>query len=654
MLALAIAPWQFSGFWPASYDYLPQSLFSGCSALAALMLALTPATSAPRSRLGLLLAALLCWMALASPATVYWHDTLLELARVFSAAAWFWIARELLQEQFAARARLLLAAAVLGALWVALPPVVAFLRTRQRQSSDAFYNVNLYANYCAMILPFALTFALSARRAAAPAWRGRVAALGILASLFIAFGLVVSASKGGLLAMVCGCVAWLAIALRARGGLVRSFIGANRAAVLAGGVLLVLVVGAAGVKTVGPRILASRSSENHSTMFRVYTWRAAVKMISARPVTGWGAGSFPSAMTAFSETGYTRSAHQSWLQLAAESGVPALLLLAAACVTGLANGWRAARTARWSEAAAGTGCVTAFMVHACVDSGWGILSIVLLLMSALALLDSATHGDVEAEAVAPDAGGRGNLRLPWLGVVILLAAGVWVGQRASAGEDARLAAREAARRGQGTEALRLANEAVAADPLGARMYSNRAQAQESSGNDAGPDWANATRLRSTDAHLWLQWAEYRIARGNDASEQFDKAVQLAPNDSDVRLKRGEWRLNKGDAGGWLDFEHIAAQLDAPYGRYPATPEISVDMDAVRALLRLAKRDVQAKKKDQAKRWLNRVAPMLALAQEIAPQQQQMAQAMQGSQVELPSPEDLDAYVTELRALQARL
>lgn len=664
LLALFIAPAQFSGFWPASYDYLPQSLFSGLTAIAALLLALSPRPVARRSAIGWCLAALLGWMLLAAPGSVYRHDTILEVARVGTCVAWFWIARDLFKEQFIVRTGLALGAVTLGALWVVLPPIFSFLQTRLPPLTGFFANNNLYANFCALAFPCALSFAVALRRLVPTRARATALVGGLVLAMVIAVGLVVSASKGGFMAVLGAGVVWLGLALRARAALAKEFVRARRGLVLGVGLAILLLGGGVVVKTVGPRILKARGSENHSTMFRVYTWRATEKLIAARPLLGWGAGSFPSTVSQTSEVGYTRTAHQSWLQLAAENGVPAVLFLGAACGLGLWAGWRAARTARWNEAAAGAGAVVAFSVHGCVDAGWGASSIVLLLMLALALLDGAAGSETtdSSPAAAPhvtrdaSASGNasGNLRPVWLGAVLVLGAAAWLTQHAAGGEDLRLSARDAASRGLVQEALTLADEAVTTDPLGVRMRSNRAQAHESAGTEAEADWAAAARLRPTDAQTWRQWAEYRAERGRDAQQQFDMAVRLAPNDSRVLLARGEWLLKKGDARGWKDLERIASLLDAPYGLYPATPELYVDMDAVRALVRLARRDIAAGDTAKAKVWLNRVAPMIAQEQSIIGQQRIMAKDMQGTGIEIEVPQDLDSLVADLHELQAKL
>ncbi|MDH7601575.1 MAG: O-antigen ligase family protein [Armatimonadota bacterium] len=70
----------------------------------------------------------------------------------------------------------------------------------------------------------------------------------------------------------------------------------------------------------------------HSTRFRIYVWRSALQMIRENPVVGLGPGTFEVAYPRYAIAGPTKHAHQSYLQVGAEAGVPALLALLAAVV----------------------------------------------------------------------------------------------------------------------------------------------------------------------------------------------------------------------------------------------------------------------------------------------------------------------------------
>jgi O-antigen ligase len=677
VLLLALAPSYLSGFWPASFEYAPQSVFSGITAIACLLMALRPADGladgAPKQKFGATswcVAGFLAWLVLSAVTTVYRHDTILELARVGTGIAWFFMAKTLLREGFSGRGwnmafdrrvLWLLGAVILGALPVVIPPILGFLQTRSPQLPLFFYNSNLYANFCAMAIPLALTVGLLAYRATSER-SAKTAALviGVGLAALIAVGLVVSASKGGFLSAFVGLFVFALFIVRARGKQVAAIIRRNRVAFIIGVVLFLLVGGGIAGKTVVPRLMAARGSENHSTMFRVYTWRGTINMIKARPVQGFGPGSFPSAYPLYAEAGYTRSAHQSWLQIGAESGVPALLLILAVCGLALGSAWRAARTPRWPVAAGASACVVAFMAHGLTDAGWGISSILLLLMVALALLDVAgSQSEVAAtetigNSKAVSEGSR--LRFQWLPFVLLLAYGSLAAQNAQGGEDARALSRQAAQEGNGARALEAAQDAVAADSSGVRPLTNLAQTQESAGQDASPTWKQATEARPTAALTWLQWAEARVRKGESPREQFDRAVALDANDTSIRWARAEWLLGQSDKTaqqqGWADLEKIGQLLDEPYGRYPATPEI-VNFDYVRALLKLTEREIERGDKKQANLWLDKLQPLLDVARENEERRAEMMKAMAETAMGAPESENVADFEEQAKNLRAR-
>lgn len=84
---------------------------------------------------------------------------------------------------------------------------------------------------------------------------------------------------------------------------------------------------------------------DNSAAFRLWTWKGAVRMAAANPLLGTGIGTWEDLYPRYALTGFTRAAHESYLQLADECGVPALLaLLATLALLGssLARGLKAA------------------------------------------------------------------------------------------------------------------------------------------------------------------------------------------------------------------------------------------------------------------------------------------------------------------------
>lgn len=71
-------------------------------------------------------------------------------------------------------------------------------------------------------------------------------------------------------------------------------------------------------------------SEANSGAFRIWTWKGAARMAKANPVLGTGPGTFTDLYPSYAVVGFTQLAHDSYLQLADEIGVPGLLLVLAA------------------------------------------------------------------------------------------------------------------------------------------------------------------------------------------------------------------------------------------------------------------------------------------------------------------------------------
>jgi O-antigen ligase len=152
-------------------------------------------------------------------------------------------------------------------------------------------------------------------------------------------GIVLSLSRGGLLALVAVIVAGLALAGRWRAK-------------------LLLIVTAAVLVAVGyflatPSALQRITSSNGGTG-RTDLWRVGWRMVEARPVLGVGAGNFQDASIHYllrpgllerSDliAGSNRVAHNTYLTVLAELGLIGALLFAALIALALACGVRAAR-----------------------------------------------------------------------------------------------------------------------------------------------------------------------------------------------------------------------------------------------------------------------------------------------------------------------
>ncbi len=637
-LLLVAAPFYLSGLWQAEIDALggdalvPQMSFLSLTVGACFLLALAGLNPAPRSATGWLIIAFLSWCALSLIGSVYKHDSVIELSRLAALAAWFFIARTLLGSENEAdddaRRLWLLSAVVLGADIVSGIALQAFLfsddadlKHNPRQFST-FFNPNLLANYCALALPLGLSLLMKSRR------RPALLVFAALSLALIFSGLLLTSSKGGFLSALIALLVFAVAAWRARGNRIAAQLQAHRKLVVIAALFVLVVGGVLLQKTLLPRLQAARGGDN-STMFRVYTWRGTTEMATARPLLGWGPGSYPSAYPQFAITGYTRTAHQVWLQLSAESGFPAALLLLAACGTSAFYGWRALKTHRdWPVAAGAMGAMGAFIAHGCTDAGWSINSIALLLIVALALLNSlrsSRHSALRAPHSA--------LNYWWLISALFFALLTSGAQRLIKGEDLSAKARDLLTKGAPETALQTAREATEVAPSNARLWHKlgRIEAATWQPENGQSAYLRALTLQPTKAIHYFFVAK-SLGTSEKARSYFEQAVNLDPNDTDTRLARAEYLLSletpEARKIAWQDYEYVAALADAPYGKYPAIAEM-VNLDFPRAFLKLGERALAAKNKSQAEKQATRGLEFLAHWHANAARNRRIAQSGDG-------------------------
>ena len=201
------------------------------------------------------------------------------------------------------------------ALWAVRQYLATFREVPNWRVFGTFFNPDFLAGYLVMVTPLSLAFLARAERT-------RAVLTGLLAFLCLA-AIVLTGSRGGLLALVLAAVAFLLCAWWNR-ELDRRLL--LRCGGVMGGMLLLLIVlqmqgGPARVTTAAGQV------EGHSAAFRLHLWQDSVRMAGAKPLQGFGLGAFAWARGPYSSVGFTRLAHNSYLQLAAEAGVPALIAL---------------------------------------------------------------------------------------------------------------------------------------------------------------------------------------------------------------------------------------------------------------------------------------------------------------------------------------
>ena len=409
-------------------------------------------------------------------------------------------------------------------------------------------------------------------------------------------------------------------------------------------------------------------------------------MALAKPVFGWGAGSFSHVHPQFAVVGTTQTAHQLWLQIAAENGIAAMLLLLSSCALCLRRAWQLSSTRSWPIALGAGGAIVAFAVHGLTDAGWSISSIVFALILAFALLEShhsrnanaesthienanagnanaenanAENANIEYSLSQSESRGESRLRYGWLVVALLMGAASYFAQRVSGGEEAREMSKQMARGGAPSLALESAREATQMDPLSSRTWSWFGAVQRGNGDEAGSEnsFARATNLNAQSAVPWRAWAYNRGANETSSTrssttELWNRAVQNAPRETAIRLERAQFLLKKNpnDATALADLETIARARDEPFGRYPALADF-VNLDFARASLPLAQRALKSGNLQRAAELTMRSLAEISLARSKIDNQRALSQYNDNE--DLQPPTDLNELETQFEILKQK-
>jgi spore germination protein YaaH/O-antigen ligase len=292
-------------------------------------------------------------------------------------------------------------------------------------ATGTLINRNHFATLLAIALPFALTLAIP--RPSDPGrrgWRSRLLALAetrsltrllaVSASVLIWMGLLLSHSRAGLLAAMAAAAV---VVFHFRSTRAAKWIAA------AGAGVLVLLLSLELSQAPGERFF-SVGDDLGAKAGRLTVWRDSRSLVAARPVLGWGFGTFesafPTVQSADVDVRYDH-AHNDWIEWLTEGGVLAFVAAVTLLAMALRHGGVASRAA-----------LVAVGLHAVWDFS--------LRIPAVAVLTAATMGwgyAAHAAGAASDARPGGTLRrvgrwLPALAVALL------VGRGAQPGETTKL------------------------------------------------------------------------------------------------------------------------------------------------------------------------------------------------------------------------
>ncbi len=346
-----------------------------------------------QSRDWIIPAALLAWIAtqwLASFDAVTSFDrwaTSEMFVRLLVYGSAFAAARRVARDERSAQ-RLILALLLLGVFEAAYglvqyltgwQKILWYERVYYRESATGTYvNHNHYAGFLEMVIPFAVARALVALPRAgnhrAHGAAGKAAMFLFLAAVLV-LAVVFSESRMGLIACV-GSLTAMAAVLRRR--------GRNPAAprgVLGAGLILLLLAGSAALMIwMGPEPVFSRFAALSDQLGpgaaggRLAVWADTLRLIGERPLAGIGLGAFEAAYTKVQTVDVNARvdhAHNDYLQVAAELGVPAAICFWAMIFT-LATRtaracWIPANRTRQAISLGATGALAALLLHSLTD-----------------------------------------------------------------------------------------------------------------------------------------------------------------------------------------------------------------------------------------------------------------------------------------------
>jgi O-antigen ligase len=279
------------------------------------------------------------------------------------------------------------------------------------EATGTYINRNHFAGLLEMILPFAVCLALyqgeklaSNRRRRSPHARKLSPDLA-LAGLWLAVAVVLMAavvfarSRMGLLATS----ASLAV--------VFGLNGLRRRAVPIALSVIFVTLSFALAAWIGLRPAFNRfeelGREFSGPETRLSLWPGAMRLISEHPLMGTGLGTFPVAYTAFQSTFLTKfvnHAHNDYLELSSELGIPAAFVLFASIILVLSRGIRAfLRAASRFERnilLACVGSLVAILLHSLTDFNLYIPANALVLATILGIALASSSEALHAEAAA--------------------------------------------------------------------------------------------------------------------------------------------------------------------------------------------------------------------------------------------------------------
>ncbi|MGC8834698.1 MAG: O-antigen ligase family protein, partial [Armatimonadota bacterium] len=299
------------------------------------------------------------------------------------------------------------------------------------------------------------------------------------------------------------------------------------------------------------RVSSKAAAQVSSGQFRVLTWLGTIDAVRQKPLLGFGAGTFEFAYPRFAKAGFTRMAHNSYLQFAAELGLLGLALwiwmLAAALLGARSPDPSAVPPLLKRAAAAG---IIGSAMHNAVDYGWYLTPTACAFWLCVGLSCGSAFGTVRSRCAA--------VGMALLAAVASLLLPLGIGEIYAEQADAQNAPAVKAE---------LYRTALRWDPLNPDYRSDYATSlawagslhQEVLPNEQGAierqnflqalfEFARAVSAEPNRAKLRYRYglALERAGRLDDALIQYLAAVRLEPNATTPLMAAARLYLQKGE------------------------------------------------------------------------------------------------------------
>ena len=702
-MLLAIAPFYLGkmDLTQPSFTRIDLSIFSSLLMVTSALLVLygarfliNPQLTWRRSALSLPLVLLLSACALSLLDTVFWRASLHEFLRLLTVVSLFCLTVQLCTNVH--RTAALMGAIVVGGAWAAVVGI-----HQQKASQDLawrpfsfFASQNLFAGYLMLALPLTLGIVVYLRSwiqktlhdsPRLPIVLAVSEAFPVMAALLMLYALGLSGSRGGWLAFFVAVIVGFIALLRSV-----PHLNPKQRRALPIGVIVVLIAIAVFSVPLRVRLVGMMQGEQlNSTMFRWFTWKGTAKMAAAHALNGTGIGTFEYICPQFTETGFTRAAHQTYLQFAAETGVVGGVAFAWLMVSLIALTWKGLRrTPAESRPLLIALLVTivGFALHNLVDYSWNVTPITLTFLTCAAIINAqcpmpkqmvcwgcsgllrfalmptiANHSQPQQTGIWSVVTRRRMVFALLVFVCLLFNAMI---QRQVAAENVRAESEVRLRMHNLRAAVEEVRQAVSLDSSSVENHLHLAYCYAAeyiatrdnvARRKAVAEFERAIALAPTDVRSYKRLADFwrEVHEPKKERAALNRALRRNPNDVGVLVRRGKIELDgKNRTAALVDLLKVAQLANAPYGKYSALSDL-VDINYARAYLYLSQIDTEMKRYDDALRWLEQG---LDVTQRALDKERQFWSKLReaGVPVQTPLPSDIRQLRSELFEQRAKV